>query len=466
MIVILLIVVGVVLARRSKTGDAPRDWLTVAGLLTWRPARRWRSLIAAVLVVAVGHLPGLLLVGALAALTRPWWPAERAWQRACGAADRYVSACVAVRAQDGSRWLDNPYPRPRAHRLVGANVELEVRLPSGLDVDRLREFDTRLAARMNVAQVQTAPHPDRPAGWARVWIISKQLTPGAPVEIVQAPSAPHLITVGHGVHGPVQWDLNEEIGLAIFGAPGAGKGRLARWVALQWLDEQHGRRLTIIDPQGSGEWTPLARHPRARLLSYDPRRPVESLTEILAELDAIEIEGAERLDLTKLHGVDNWASLPAEVRGQHPRSLLLVDEITAFLAKPPAGDRSEQALLIKAIGSKLGGLYRTVRKTGWLSCHVDQLSYADTTTLPPGSVQMLGRWIALGGLGPDAREQISGRRDWPELPARPGLGVTGRRGAPTVDAIEVPNVDRQAVDDTLALALTADLDTRQDLAGA
>ena len=103
---------------------------------------------------------------------------------------------------------------------------------------------------------------------------------------------------------------------------------------------------------------------------------------------------------------------------------------------------------------------------GWLSCHVDQLSYADTTTLPPGSVQMLGRWIALGGLGPDAREQISGRRDWPELPARPGLGVTGRRGAPTVDAIEVPNVDRQAVDDTLALALTADLDTRQDLAGA
>lgn len=377
-----------------------------------------------------------------------------------------MRAVVEVNVQAAQRWLRSPYPRPRRTRVYDGVAEHDVQLPSGMDLELLAGHASRLAAALDVAQVAVEPHPTRPAGWARVIVADRLVQPRRPVPVVSAPADEGVLQLGDGVRGPVMWDLDDEVGLAVYGAPGAGKGRLARWLAMQWLDETHGRHLTIIDLQGSAEWTPLGRHPRCRLLQFDPRRPTDSLAAILEEIERIRDEGADRMDLCALHGVDRWADLPADVRALQPRSLLLADEVTNGVSKPAAADKSDHAMAVRDVGAALGKLYRTVRRDGWQCVHVDQLTYADTTTLPPGSTAMFGRWVALGGFDAVAREQISGTRDWPEDRAQAGLGVTGRRGAAHIDILGVPSVDHQAVADTLDLAALPVLSSPQDPAGA
>lgn len=461
---ILFVLAGAVwfLWRRSKSNNAtPRDWLTVASLYTTRPLAALAPVMgvgAALLAanVLLGQLGPVAVLAALALLygllpdahvrAAGWW--RRQW-----AARRFVRAVVEVRCQADSRWLRCPYPMPKTTTLLdGGTVRHDVLLPPGMDRPALDGYASRLASAMNAAAVTVGPHPAKPAGWCSVLVASRLVQARRPLAVVHAPDNEGLIGLGDGLHGPVHWDLDEEVGLAVYGAPGAGKGRLARWLALQWLDDRHGRELVIIDLQGSSEWRPLAAHPRCRLLQFDPRDPVGSLTAILEAVEQARTEGADRMDLCALHGVDNWRALPGEIRALHPRRALLLDEITAGLTKPPAADKSEAAALTRTLGLSIGKAYRTLRKTGVTCVHVDQLSFSDELTLPPGSTAMFGRWVALGGFGPIQREQISGTRDWPEDRAQAGLGVTGRRGAAHIDVIGVPSVDRQAVVDTLELA--------------
>ncbi|MGE0733112.1 MAG: hypothetical protein AB7Q92_34150 [Acidimicrobiia bacterium] len=460
---ILFLLAGVVwfLWRRSKsTAAAPRDWLTVAGMFTVRPVAAAAPFLAVAVgavaaVAAFGQLAPLIVLAGLAvvyglapdahAQAVGWW--RRGW-----AARQLVRAIVEVRCQADARWLRCPYPMPKRTTLAGPAVVHDIALPPGMDRAALEEFTGRLAAAMNVAQVTVEPHPTKPAGWARLWVAGELVQGRRPLPIVAAPDEEELIALGDGLRGPVCWQLDDEVGLAVYGAPGAGKGRLARYLAVQWLDERYGRELVVIDLQGSAEWRPLADHPRCRVLQFDPRDPAGSLTAILEEVDRIRREGADRMDLCHAHGVDNWRSLPDEVRALHPRSAVLIDEITNGLAKPPTADKDDAALAVRALGPAIGKLYRTVRKNGWQCIHVDQLTAADDTTLPQGSTAMLGRWVALGGFGPVQREQISGTRQWPEDRAQAGLGVTARRGSTQIDVIGVPSVDRQALVDTLELA--------------
>jgi hypothetical protein len=270
MIAVVVLLIGVAAVARRRRTERPRDWMTVAGLFTWRPLRRWAPLTLplAVLVVVNRSWPawGLLVaaVGAAAVwVTVPGLPllASR-WVASRRAVDRYVKAVVEVHAQGAPRWLRNPYPQPKSVQLVGDNARLGVHLPPGLDRERLAEFDTRLAAALDAAQVATEPSGGRAAGWATVWVVHRRLTPGKPVDLITAPVEEECLVVGHGYRGPVLWRPDLEPGLGIFGGTGAGKGRLARWLALQWLDPAHNRRLVLIDPQGSGEWARPSRSTR------------------------------------------------------------------------------------------------------------------------------------------------------------------------------------------------------------
>jgi hypothetical protein len=461
---ILFVIAGAVwfLWRRSKSNNAtPRDWLTVASLYTTRPLAALAPLmgVGAALLAANVLLGQLGPVAVLAALALLYGLAPDAHVRAVGwwrrqwAARRFVRAVVEVRCQADSRWLRCPYPMPKTTTLLeGGTVRHDVLLPPGMDRLALEGYAGRLASAMNVAAVSVEPHRSKPAGWCEVVVSAELVKARRPMPVVAAPDAEHLIALGDGLQGPVHWHLDDEVGLAVYGAPGAGKGRLARYLALQWLDERHGRELVVIDLQGSAEWRPLAAHPRCRVLQFDPRDPAGSLTAMLEEVDRIRREGADRMDLCHAYGVDNWRSLPDDVRALHPRSAVLIDEITNGLAKPPTADKDDAAVAVRALGPAIGKLYRTVRKNGWQCIHVDQLTAADDTTLPQGSTAMLGRWCALGGFGAVQREQISGTRQWPEDRAQAGLGVTARRGASRIDVIGVPSVDRTAVLDTLELA--------------
>jgi hypothetical protein len=131
--------------------------------------------------------------------------------------------------------------------------------------------------------------------------------------------------------------------------------------------------------------------------------------------------------------------------------MLLVDEASALLGRPRGGSRDPVAKLTHEIGQQLGVAYRTLRKSGWSPVHIDQATYSDDVTLAPGAIGQLGRWIGLGGVRPENREQISGMRQWPDYPPLPGLGVTGTRGDTNPQPIEVPDVDRAVVENTLNL---------------
>lgn len=465
-LIVVLILGGLVVAARRRRAERPRDWLTVASLVTWRPLRRWAPFTVPVVVLVVGNRvrPGAGLVAAAAVVLLAWvtFPdlptRARAWMTTRRAMDRYLKACVEAQVQGTTRWLRNPHPVPKRAELVAGNVRLEVQLPPALDRERLAEFDTRLAAGLDAAQVATEPAPRRPAGWVTVWLVHRQLAPGKPVDLVHAPADEARVVVGHGYRGPVVWRPDLEPGLGIFGGTGAGKGRLARWLALQWLDPAHNRRLVLIDPQGSGEWAPLASHPWATVLTYDPANPVEALTRIRDAVQAVLVDANERNQLCARAGVDNWASLPADLKVTCPRSMLLLDEASALLARTRAG--TDVGKLTADVGQQLGVVYRTVRKSGWSPVHIDQATYSDDVTLAPGSIAQLGRWVALGGVRPANREQIAGFRDWPEYPPLPGLGLTGTRGDTNPQPIEVPDVDRAVVDDTLAVWSSHDVPVR------
>jgi hypothetical protein len=129
-------------------------------------------------------------------------------------------------------------------------------------------------------------------GLARVEVLNRVLAPGRCLDNLRPPALEHQLTVGYGFDGPVHFDLDNEVGLGIFRATGAGKGVLARWVAVQAVTAGH--ELWVIDPQSSGEWSPFDGLPTVRFLRYDPTRAVESLEAIAQALDELAVDVAAR----------------------------------------------------------------------------------------------------------------------------------------------------------------------------
>lgn len=451
-------VAWLVLRRRGKGARGPRrDLLTVVSLVTWRPLRRFLPLLApAWLVLVVGRVAGLLPLAAAAVAVALLWSDVVLLSRQAGRwfvaqchADRWLKAVVEGEIQGGPRWwFRSPYPVPASARVDDAgNVTLTVAVPPKMSVEQLAKRVDELGAALDAQALVIEPDEAKPMSRATVHVMYRRLEPGRPVEVVAAPDVEQLIRVGDGMAGPQYWDVDAEPGLGVFGGTGSGKGRLARWAALQWLDPRYGRRLLLIDPQGSGEWGIFDGDPRALRLRGSATSPVEALQAMTDALASALRDIEQRVVVCDMNGVDRWADLPADVRVTQPRTLVLVDEVSILLAKVPAGDPT--AKLRAQIGGQLAELYRGGRKGGYSPLHVDQASYSDQLYLPPGSVGQLGRWIALGGVRTEHRLMVSGMTDWPYVRPVPGLAVTGRRADLHPQPIEVPNVDRACADRTM-----------------
>lgn len=443
--------------RRVRSGGNRRDPWTLIGLSTWRPAWRYRAVTVPGVVVVVllylrDDLAAVALVGGLAAFWALGWldeliAEETARARALGVADRFLLACVESKVQGTNRWLRTPYPTPVAARPVGDNVELTVHIPPAMDVERLSTFDEMLGASLDAQALRIIPHVDRPLSHATVEVLFRPLRPGFPMTNVCPSPTEELICVGQGFNGPVWWKPDLQPGLGVFGGTGSGKGRTARWIALQWLDPRYNRRLVLIDPQGSGEWSSLARHPWVTYLPYRVTDAGGSLTAIRDALLAVLADVEARNALAGVHDVDRWADLPDDVKGEHPRTLILTDEASALLAVVERDDPTRP--LRQEIGTLLATIYRTVRKGGYSPCHVDQFTYSGGSYLGEGAIGQLGRWIALGGIRPEHRQMIAGFQDWPYYTPVPGLGLTGVRADTNPEPVEQPDVDRALTDRTL-----------------
>jgi hypothetical protein len=326
-----------------------------------------------------------------------------------------------------------------------------VRIPPRLDVETLARHEGFIGAQLRVKGLRVLPHPSGDMGLARVEVLNRVLAPGRRLQELLPPSPEHQLTVGYGFDGPVHFDLDNEVGLGIFGATGAGKG-LARWMAVQAVTAGH--ELWVIDPQSSGEWSPFDGLPTVRLLRYDPTRAVESLEAIAQALDDLAVDVAARNELAGAHGVDGWRFLPPEGKSSCPRRLLVTDEVSSLLARVERNDPTRPYR--EAIGQKLGDAYRTARKAGVGFVHVDQATYQGSETyLSAGAVAQLGRWVALGGMRDETRRMISGFTDWPYVAPVPGLGLSGRRADEHPEPIEVPNVTRAQVEQALHQAVMA-----------
>lgn len=443
--------------RRVRSGGHRRDWVTLLALSTWRPMWRYRA--ACGVVIAVGWMlyarhtiAAAVAVGALVALWLAGWldgviSAELDRARAWGVADKFLLAAVESHVQGTNRWLRAPYPTPVAARTVGDNVELVVRVPPAMDVTRLQTFDELIGAHLDAQAVRIIPNPDRPLSHATIEVLFRPLRPGFPIDDVCVSDVEEAICVGVGFTGPVWWRPDLEPGLGVFGGTGAGKGRTARWIALQWLDPRFNRRLILVDPQSSGEWSSLARHPAVTYLPFRVTDAVGSLTAIRDVLLKGLAEVELRNQLAGEHGVDRWFDLPDDVKAEHPRTLVLVDEASALLSTVERDDPTRA--LRQEIGTLLATIYRTVRKGGFSPCHVDQFTYSGGSYLGEGAIGQLGRWIALGGIRPEHRQMIAGFQDWPYYTPVPGLGLTGVRADTNPEPVEQPDVDRALTDQTL-----------------
>ena len=285
------------MVRRRSPGTASRDIMTLIGLLTWRPIRR----------VLTPNRRGLII------------------------ADRLLwSALEAGVRSPQPRLARSPYPLPLRARMYGRNCRLTVRVPAGMDVPMLAEAAPLLGAGCQAQAITVQPWPQSPLAYADIDVMYRRLQPGRRIETVEAPDAEGEIMVGLGMAGPVVWELDDEAHLGIYGPSGAGKGVLARWVALQWVDPAHGRELVIIDGQGAPEWAALADVPGVTVLQFDPAQPVESLTAIVAALDSTMLDASSVAALCAEHCVDGWRHLPDDIKRLRPRRLLMCDELTAL----------------------------------------------------------------------------------------------------------------------------------------
>ena len=438
----------------GRAGSARRDPWTLLGLLTWRPFRRWRALlvVGGVIFVAVTRLGlagGMVAFGlAVAAMLVGAFDAAIGRARTVGVADQLLWSAVegGVRAP-GKRLLHSPYPLPVRAVAFGVNVRVTVAVPPGLTVDMIAAAAPALGGGLRAQAVVVRPDADQPMARAEVDVLYRRLVPPPPPERIDPPAAESAIVVGHGMSGPVLWDLDDEVHLGIFGPTGAGKGVEARWVALQWLAS--GREVVFVDGQGSAEWRAYEGVPGVTLAAFNPADPVGSLGRIAEVLERFLVDAAAVAELCHAHDVDSWRHLPAEVKAQHPRRLLMADELTAMLGRVPAKDPT--ADLRKRIGHQLGTALRTVRKAGAHMVVVDQVIYAgDETYLPGGSLGQVGRWVLIGSADATVTEMVAGTARLPWVADRPGLGVTGRRGDPAPLPIEIPFVNRPCLERTIA----------------
>ena len=93
-----------------------------------------------------------------------------------------------------------------------------------MDLETLTRHEGAVGAQLRVRGLRVLPHPSNDMGLARVELLNRVLAPGRRLDELRARATlEHLLTVGYGFDGPVHFDLDNEVGLGIFGATGSGK---------------------------------------------------------------------------------------------------------------------------------------------------------------------------------------------------------------------------------------------------
>lgn len=439
-------------SRLAEIGDR---WAAPAGS---PPAGWWYP--AAMTVVGVGVVTVAWLV-----VVRAGWPAGSRFGRWTAAERRWRAARLVEARWERAMWdlglTSRGGRRSRVPRLVDVKVTLwggftgRVLIPRGFKVGALldegtdglvrREMD--MGGRLGACEqiVWHTPTVDAAKRRQVDLVFAGLPDPSTLPKDVRPAESDSVLRIGVTRTGWVGWDLDQQPFLRLSGRSGSGKGVWCRWVICQAV--RKGWLVCIICGAGAPEHRRWAALPNVLYHPLQIDGPGEALAEFDRQLALIQRLAAHRRRLCLEYGADDWKGLPARVRRQNPRLLVVFDEFTGLVGKAP--EEQELRVLREQIGFRINRMFRLYRKYGVNGVVGDQITYSTTWVGSDGLAQAT-QFVFAGRANPTQQRMVSPGTVFPTLPGAPGYGAAGVVGEPEAEAVCWPPLTGSDVDGVVA----------------